>query len=64
MTPRKFLAVAIMLSTNFDEWMMGLAAEAGARAPDDFGRTYWAEAVNDHAQRIGARRALWLEITG
>lgn len=64
MTPREFLAVAVMLSTNYDERQMMLAEQARDNAPDAWGRGFWSDTVDDHAQCIGVKRALWLEANG
>lgn len=61
MTPSEFLAVAVMLSTNYDERQMMLAEQARDNAPDAWGRGFWSDIADEQAQRIGAKRALWLE---
>lgn len=62
MTPREFLAVAVLLSTSFDETMRGLAEMEAAdpRITPEFS-SWWQERADEHEQRIGAKRALWLE---
>lgn len=62
MTQREFFAVAVMLSTNFDE-RMALAAcrEMDNASRSDESREFWREHYEQDLQRIGAKRALWLE---
>lgn len=65
MTPRDLLAVAVLVSTNFDE-RMALAArremENGVRSEES--REFWREHYEQDLQRIGAKRALWLDVHG
>jgi hypothetical protein len=61
MTPRQFLAVAIMLSTNFDERLAAQATVEAELAWSPEERADWARWRDEDLQRIGARRALWLE---
>lgn len=62
MTPRDLLAVAVLVSTNFDERMRGLAEMESADPLITTGaRAWWSERADEHDQRIGAKRVLWLE---
>lgn len=61
MTPREFLAVAVMLSTNFDEHLAAQAAVEAELAWSSEERADWARWRDEDTQRIGAKRALWLE---
>lgn len=62
MTPREFLAIAALVSTDFDERMRGLAEmEATDPLISPEASAWWTERADEHNQRIGAKRALWLE---
>jgi len=63
-TPREFFAIAVMLSTNFDERMMAQAEESARWARSTYERAEWARWRDEDAQRIGAKRALWLDVYG
>lgn len=62
MTPREFLAGVVLVSTSFDETMRGLAEMEAAdpRITPEFS-SWWAARAAEHVQRIGAKRALWVE---
>lgn len=64
MTPRDLLAVAVLVSTNFDERLMGQAAVEAELAWSPEERSDWARWRDEDAQRIGAKRALWLDVHG
>jgi hypothetical protein len=62
MISREFLAVAVLVSTNFDETMRGLAQlEADDPLISPEAAAWWVARVGEHEQRIGEKRALWLE---
>lgn len=65
MTPREFLAVAVLLSTNFDERMAFDAwREMEKSMRSGKSGEFWREHYEQDLQRIGAKRALWLDVHG
>lgn len=61
MTPREFLAVAVMVSTNADEKFLAGAEMEMERATTPESRAYWTAYRDEDAQRVGQRRVVWLE---
>lgn len=64
MTPRQLLALAVLLTARFDASMLKRSQDELDAAVDDSGRAYWAAYRDEDALRLGARLAVWLEITG
>ncbi len=65
MTPRQFFAVAVMLSTNYDERLAASARgelESVSLEPRD--RAWWERELAGDMERIGAKRMLWLDVHG
>ena len=60
-TPREFLAVALMISSHYDVRLMESAQVLVDVARDEFGRAYWSAYRDGDALRVGARLALWFE---
>jgi hypothetical protein len=62
MTSRQFLAVALMLATNYDERLLGRALLARGQTYQAHTWPYWDALISEDLQRIGAKRTLWLDV--
>jgi hypothetical protein len=61
MTPREFLAVAVMISAYYDVQLMDAAQLCADAARTSWTRGYWQAYRDADALRAGAYMVLWLE---
>jgi hypothetical protein len=60
-TPREFLAVALMISSHYDVRLMENAQVLADLARVEPSCAYWSAYRDGDALRVGARLALWFE---